>query len=79
MQPRTNRRKRTIWAIIIIILLAIWGIHRYGSLNGRLQNAWNKVIYTSNDNVGIAVYSPKTRQVSKKARSIGQWTSSRFT
>lgn len=63
MQPRTNRRKRTIWAIIIIILLALWGIHRYGSLNGRLQNAWNKVIYTSNDNVGIAVYSPKTRQI----------------
>ena len=63
MQPRTKRRKRTIWAIIIIILLAVWGIHRYGSLNSRLQNAWNKVIYTSNDNVGIAVYSPKTHRI----------------
>ncbi|HJF46495.1 MAG TPA: class A beta-lactamase-related serine hydrolase [Limosilactobacillus oris] len=63
MQPRTKRRKRTVWAIIIIILLAVWGIHRYGSLNSRLQSAWNKVIYTSNDNVGIAVYSPKTHRI----------------
>lgn len=63
MQPRTRRRKRVIWTIIIVIVLAIWGIHRYGSLNNRLQSAWNKVIYTSNDNVGIAVYSPKTHRI----------------
>lgn len=63
MQQRTHHRKRRIWLVIILIILGIWGIHRYGSLNNRLTSAWNKIIYTSNGNVSIAVYSPKTHRV----------------
>lgn len=71
MQPRSRRRKRTFWVIIILIILAIWGIHRYGSLNSRLKSAWNKVIYTSNDNVAIAVYSPRTRKIYSATNTPG--------
>ena len=71
MKPRSKRRKRTIWIIIILIVLAIWGIHRYGSLGSRLRGAWNKVIYTSNDNVAIAVYSPRTRHIYSATNAPG--------
>lgn len=71
MQPRSRRRKRTFWVIVILIILAIWGIHRYGSLNSRLKSAWNKVIYTSNDNVAIAVYSPRTRKTYSATNAPG--------
>lgn len=71
MKPRSKRRKRTIWIIIILIVLAIWGIHRYGSLGSRLRGAWNKVIYTSNDNVAISVYSPRTRHIYSATNAPG--------
>lgn len=71
MNSRPKRRKRTIWIIILLIVLAIWGIHRYGSLDSRLKGAWNKVIYTSNDNVAIAVYSPRTHQIYSATNAPG--------
>lgn len=71
MPSRFKRRKRTFWIIIILIVLAIWGIHRYGSLDSRLKSAWNKVIYTSNDNVAIAVYSPRTHRIYSATNAPG--------
>ncbi|MGM9892384.1 serine hydrolase [Limosilactobacillus sp.] len=71
MNHRFKRRRRTFWIIIILVILAIWGIHRFGSLDSRLKSAWNKVIYTSNDNVAIAVYSPRTHQIYSATNAPG--------
>lgn len=62
MPQRSHHRKRTIWLIIILLIIGGWAFHRYGSLNNRLHSAWNKIIYTSNGNVSIAAYSPKTHR-----------------
>lgn len=57
---RLNRRK--IGLFILIILAVFWGIHHFTATGPRLKSAWNKIIFTSNNNVAIAVYSPKTHQ-----------------
>lgn len=57
---RLNRRKVVLF--ILIILAAFWGIHHFTATSPRLKSAWNKIIFTSNNNVAIAVYSPKTHR-----------------
>lgn len=59
-RPRLNGRK--IILFVLIILAAFWGIHHFTATSARLKSAWNKVIFTSNNNVAIAVYSPKTHK-----------------
>lgn len=60
-----HRHHKRGWLIltIIIILAAIIGIHHYTSLEVRLKSSWDRVVNTSNDNVSVAVYSPKTRRI----------------
>lgn len=60
-RPRLNRRK--IFLFLFIILAAFWGIHHFTATSPRLKSAWNKIIFTSNNNVAIAVYSPKTHRI----------------
>lgn len=57
---RLNRRKVVVF--ILIILAAFWGIHHFTATSSRLKSAWNKIVYTSNNNVAIAVYSSKTHR-----------------
>lgn len=59
-RPRLNRRK--VLLFIFIILAAFWGIHHFTATSPRLKSSWNKIIFTSNNNVAIAVYSPKTHR-----------------
>lgn len=61
-QPRRHKRGKLI-LLIIAIILVIGGVHHYTSTSARLKSAWNKIIFTSNNNVSIAVYSPKTHQI----------------
>lgn len=51
--------RRRLITIILLVLLAIWGIHHFTATSPRLKSAWSKITYTSNNNVGIAVYSSK--------------------
>lgn len=63
---RTQHRHhshRKIILIIIALVLIIMGIHHFTSTSARLKSAWNKIIYTSNNNVSIAVYSPRTHEI----------------
>ena len=60
---RHRRKPRRLILIIIAILLIIMGVRHFSSTNARLKSAWNKIIFTSNNNVSIAVYSPKTHQI----------------
>lgn len=55
------RRHKIVWLVVIILLVAL-GIHHFMALGTQLRAAWNKVVYTSSNNVNIAVYSPKTHQ-----------------
>lgn len=71
MHSQRRQHKWAIWVIIILILLAVWGVHRFGFLDSRLKSAWNKIIYTSNDNVAIAVYSPQTHQTYSATNAPG--------
>lgn len=54
----TRRRPRLI-LIILLILVIVFGLHHFLSLGARLKANWNKIVYTSSDNVSIAVYSPR--------------------
>lgn len=57
------RRRRPRWfLIILLILVIIFGLHHFLSVGARLKANWNKIVYTSSDNVAIAVYSPKTHR-----------------
>lgn len=58
----TRRRPRLI-LIIFLILVIVFGLHHFLSLGARLKSNWNKIVYTSSDNVSIAVYSPKTHRI----------------
>lgn len=58
----THRRPRLI-LIIVLILVIVFGLHHFISLGARLKSNWNKIVYTSSDNVSIAVYSPKTHRI----------------
>ena len=60
---RHRRKPRRLILIIIAILLIIMGVRHFSSTSARLKSAWNKIIFTSNNNVSIAVYSPKTHQI----------------
>ena len=60
---RHRRKPRRLILIIIAILLIIMGVRHFNSTSARLKSAWNKIIFTSNNNVSIAVYSPKTHQI----------------
>lgn len=64
---RESRRRRlnhrSIIILILIILAAFWGIHHFTATSPRLRSAWNKVIFTSNNDVAIAVYSPKMHRI----------------
>lgn len=55
-------RRRRLIAIILLVLLEIWGIHHFTATSPRLKSAWSKITYTSNNKVGIAVYSSKKHQ-----------------
>lgn len=57
------RRRPRLILIIILILVIILGLHHFLSLGSRLKANWNKIVYTSSDNVSIAVYSPKTHRI----------------
>lgn len=61
-QHRRHSRGKFIFLIIVLILV-LMGVHHYTSTSARLKSAWNKIIYTSNNNVSIAVYSPKTHEI----------------
>ena len=58
----TRRRPRLI-LIIALILVIVFGLHHFLSLGARLKSSWNKIVYTSSDNVSVAVYSPKTHRI----------------
>ena len=58
----TRRQPRPI-LIIFLILVIIFGLHHFLSLGSRLKSNWNKIVYTSSNNVSIAVYSPKTHRI----------------
>lgn len=60
---KRSQHKRKFLFIIIAILIIILGVHHFTSTSARLKSAWNKIIFTSNNNVSIAVYSPKTHQI----------------
>lgn len=61
-QYSRQRKRPRLLLIIILILVVIFGLHHFFSLGSRLKSNWNKIVYTSSDNVSIAVYSPKTHQ-----------------
>lgn len=63
VQPHLRFNGRKAILFILAILLIIWGFCHFTATGTRLKSAWNKVIYTSNNQVAVAVYSPKTRKI----------------
>lgn len=61
LMQRLGHRRR-LFMIILLALLAVWGIHHLTATSPRLKSAWSKITYTSNNQVGIAVYSSKKHQ-----------------
>lgn len=61
--PRRHKNRRKLILALIAIVLIIFGIHHFTSTSVRIKSAWNKVIYTSNNNISIAAYSPKTDKI----------------
>lgn len=58
-----RRKRRKIFWLVVAVLLIILGVRHFSSTSARLKSAWNKIVYTSNNNVSIAVYSPKSHQI----------------
>lgn len=54
-----RRGHRRLIVVILLVILAFWGIHHLTATSPRLKSAWSKITYTSNNKVGIAVYSSK--------------------
>lgn len=61
-QHMHRRHRRRLILTILIVLVVIFGLHHFLSVGARLKANWNKIVYTSSDNVAIAVYSPKTHR-----------------
>lgn len=57
-----RRHRRRLILTILVVLVVIFGLHHFLSVGARLKANWNKIVYTSSDNVAIAVYSPKTHR-----------------
>ncbi|MDO4903674.1 MAG: serine hydrolase [Limosilactobacillus sp.] len=63
-----RRRKFRFWAIVIIIA-SILLYRRFGTLEGRMYHDWKNIIYTSNGNVAVAIYSPKNHKTYYQAKN----------
>jgi beta-lactamase class A len=61
-EQHVHRRRPRWFLIILLVLVVIFGLHHFLSTGARLKANWNKIVYTSSDNVAIAVYSPKTHR-----------------